>query len=88
MPHLTGWLAKDLSQQELYDSLKNVDADTIVMFNHTIQDGTEAKAFPTDVINGEMCQPLVQGHNPVRTMGGAGLLSALRIRTLFPAARL
>lgn len=70
MPHLTGWLAKDLSQQEIYDSLKNIDADTIVMFNHTIQDGSEVKAFPTDVINGEMCQPPAPGHNPVRTVEG------------------
>ncbi len=70
MPHLTGWLAKDLSQQELYDSLKNIDADTIVMFNHTIQDGSDVKAFPTDVINGEMRQPPAQGHNPVRTVEG------------------
>jgi alpha-L-fucosidase len=70
MPHLTGWLAKDLSQQELYDSLKNIDADTIVMFNHTIQDGSEVKTFPTDVINGEMCQPPTQGHDPVRKVEG------------------
>jgi len=60
----------DLSQQELYDSLKNIDADTIVMFNHTIQDGSDVKAFPTDVINGEMCQPPAQGHNPVRAVEG------------------
>ena len=70
MPHLTGWLAKDLSQQELYDSLKNIDAETIVMFNNTIQDGSVVQAFPTDVINGEMCLPPAQGHNPVRTVEG------------------
>jgi alpha-L-fucosidase len=70
MPHLTGWLAKDLSQQELYNSLKNVHADTIVMFNNTIQDGSVVQAFPTDVINGEMCLPPAQGHNPVRTVEG------------------
>ena len=70
MPHLTGWLAKDLSQQEIYDSLKNIDPDTIVMFNNTIQDGSVVKAFPTDVINGEMCLPPAQGHNPARTVEG------------------
>jgi alpha-L-fucosidase len=70
MPHLTGWLAKDLSQQEIYDSLKNIDTDTVVMFNNTIQDGSVVQAFPTDVINGEMCLPPAQGHNPVRTLEG------------------
>ena len=70
MPHLTGWLAKDLSQQELYDSLKNVHADTIVLFNNTIQDGSVVQASPTDVINGEMCLPPAHRHNPVRTVEG------------------
>jgi alpha-L-fucosidase len=69
MPHHTGWLAKDLSLQEIYDSLKNANADTIVMFNNTIQDGTVVEAFPTDVINGEMCSPPATGHNPNRTIG-------------------
>lgn len=57
MPRHTGWLAEDLSMREIYDSLKNVHAETIVMFNGTIQDGSEVHAFPTDVINGEMCSP-------------------------------
>jgi alpha-L-fucosidase len=68
MPHCVGWLAKDLSQQELYDSLKNINSNTIVMFNNTIQDGSVIKAFPTDVINGEMCSPPKEGHNPWRTI--------------------
>ncbi len=70
MPHMTGWLAKDLSQQEIYDSLKNIDPDTIVMCNNTIQDGSVVRAFPTDVINGEMCLPPAGGHDPVRTVDG------------------
>ena len=70
MPHVTGWLAKDLSQQELYDSLKNVSPNSVVMFNNTIQDGSVIKAFPTDVINGEMCSPPVEGHDPWRTVDG------------------
>jgi hypothetical protein len=69
MPPHTGWLAKDLSLQEIYDSLKNVHADTIVMFNNGIQDGSVVNAFPTDVINGEMCSPPAAGHNPKRTIG-------------------
>ena len=70
MPHCTGWLAKDLSQQELYDSLKNINPHSVVMFNNTIQDGSTLKAFPTDVINGEMCSPPAGGHNPWRTVNG------------------
>ena len=70
MPHHTGWLAKDLSQQEIYDSLKNVNADTIIMFNNAIQDGSVVEAFPTDVINGEMCSPPAAGHDPNRTIDG------------------
>jgi alpha-L-fucosidase len=70
MPHHTGWLTKALSLQEIYDSLKNVNSDTIVMFNDTIQDGRVANAFPTDVINGEMCSPPAAGHNPQRTIDG------------------
>jgi hypothetical protein len=70
MPRHTGWLAEDLSLQELYDSLKNVHAETIVMFNDTIQDGSVVNAFPTDVLNGEMCSPPAGGHNPRRIIGG------------------
>jgi hypothetical protein len=70
MPRHTGWLAEDLSLQELYDSLKNVNQGTIVMFNDTIQDGSVVNAFPTDVLNGEMCSPPAAGHNPRRTIDG------------------
>ena len=70
MPHCTGWLAKDLSQQELYDSLKNINPETVVIFNNTIQDGHVLKAFPTDVVNGEMCAPPVVGHEPWRIVDG------------------
>jgi len=70
MPHSTGWLTKDLSQQEIYDSLKNVSPNSVVMFNNAIQDGSVIKAFPTDVINGEMCSPPVEGHDPWRTVDG------------------
>lgn len=70
MPHRTGWLAKDLSQQEIYDALKNIHPETIVMFNNTIQDGREMKTFPSDVINGEVTPPPVAGHNPVRQVDG------------------
>ncbi len=66
---LTSWLTKDLSLQEIYDSLKNVNPNGIVMFNNGISDGSVLKAFPTDVINGEMYQPPAAGHNPHRKVG-------------------
>ncbi len=69
MPHHTSWLTKDLAQQEIYDSLKNVNPNGIVMFNNSIQDGSNLKAFPTDVINGEMHQPPAAGHNPLFKVG-------------------
>ena len=70
MPHHVGWLAKDLSQQEIYDSLKNVNSESVVMFNQGIGDAQTIKAFPTDVINGEMCSPPATGHQPYRIVDG------------------
>jgi hypothetical protein len=70
MPHHAKWLAKDLEEQEIYDMLKNINPDTVVMFNNAIQDGSRVVAFPTDVINGEMCSPPAGGHNPVRNISG------------------
>jgi hypothetical protein len=64
------WKPPDLSIQEIYDSLKNVNPECIVIFNQHIQDGTKLHYFPTDVINGEMHQPPAGGHNPFRKVGG------------------
>lgn len=63
------WKPGNLSIREIYDSVKNENPDTIVMFNQHIQDGSKLKYFPTDVINGEMHQPPAKGHNPVRKVG-------------------
>ena len=70
MPHITSWLTKDLAHQEIYDSLKKVNPNGIVMLNNSIYDGSVLKAFPTDVINGELHQPPATGHNPVFKVGG------------------
>jgi len=70
MPHQTRWLAKDLSHQELYNMLKNINPACVVILNNNIQDGSVVRAFPTDVINGEMHAPPAAGHQPVRTIGG------------------
>jgi hypothetical protein len=43
-------MAKDLKPQEIYDMLKNINPDTVVIFNNGIQDGSKVCAFPTDVI--------------------------------------
>ncbi len=64
------WKPDDLSIQEIYDSLKNVNPKTVVMFNQHIQDGRQLKYFPTDVLNGEMCLPPAGGHNPRRQVDG------------------
>ena len=69
MPHHTGWLTADLSQQEIYDSLKNVNPRSVVMFNHGIQSGSNV-VFPSDVVNGEMCVPPAGGHNLYRNING------------------
>jgi len=70
MPHQTRWLAKDLSHQELYDMLRHINPECVIILNNNIQDGRVVRAFPTDVINGEMCAPPTGGHDPYRTIGG------------------
>jgi alpha-L-fucosidase len=70
MPHQTRWLAKDLGHQELYDMLRNINPECVIILNNNIQDGSVVRAFPTDVINGEMCAPPAAGHEPCRTLGG------------------
>lgn len=41
-----------------------------MIFNHGIGDGTKRQVFPSDIINGEMCAPPIEGHNPWRTVEG------------------
>ncbi len=64
-----GWLTPDLSQQEIYDSLKNVNPNCIVMVNNGLEDGSVLSGFPSDVVNGEVNLPPAAGHNPIRKVG-------------------
>lgn len=63
------WAPANLSPQEIYDSIKNVSPDAIVMLNQHIQDGSSLRYFPTDVVNGELHHPPPQGHEPYRRVG-------------------
>jgi len=65
-----GWLTPELSVQEIYDALKSVNPECIVIFNQGIQNGTKLRAFPTDAINGEMKSPPAAGHESWRTVNG------------------
>jgi alpha-L-fucosidase len=67
---MMNWATADLKPQEVYDLLKNINPDCVVILNQHVQDGTKINYFPTDVINGEMRSPPAVGHNPVRTVGG------------------
>lgn len=67
---MMNWAPKDLTAREIYDSLKNVNPRTVVIFNQHIQDGRRIKYWPTDVLNGEMVPPPAAGHDPRRTVGG------------------
>jgi len=68
---MPAWIPADLSIQEIYDSLKNVNPDCIVLFNEWRNHASAPIShFPTDVLTGEMHQHHVgDGHNPVRKVG-------------------
>ena len=71
---MMNWAPADLSAQEIYDSLKNVNPNSVVIFNQHIQDGSELRYFPTDVINGEMMPPPTAGHQSIREVNGTRVL--------------
>jgi len=60
----------DLSPQTVYDLLKSLQPDCIVILNQGIQDGSGIVYFPTDVMNGENLLPPVGGHQKERTVEG------------------
>lgn len=66
------WADTALTAQETYNLLKSRNPKTFVHFNQHVQDGSEIRYFPTDVINGEERIPPFTGHNPNRTVDGAG----------------
>jgi hypothetical protein len=67
---MMNWAPPDLSAQEIYDALKSLQPNAVVMFNQHVQDGTEVKYFPTDAVNGELVPPPDTGHDPSRTVDG------------------
>jgi len=64
------WCDTTLSTQEIYDLIKSKNKNTIVHFNQHVQDGSEIKYFPTDILNGEERLPPSSGHISERTVGG------------------
>jgi len=64
------WNTPNLKPQEMYDLIKSKQPKTIIHFNQHVQDGTEIKYFPTDIINGEERVPPASGHQAVRKVDG------------------
>ena len=67
---MMNWAPADLSAQEIYNALKSLQPNAVVMFNQHVQDGTKINYFPTDAVNGELVPPPATGHNPFRTVDG------------------
>ena len=67
---MKNWAPDNLSTQEIYDLLKNLQPDTVVIMNQHIQDGTTIAYFPTDVLNGEVVVPPEKGHQAMREVDG------------------
>lgn len=67
---MMNWAPQDLSPQTVYDLLKSLQPDCVVILNQHIQDGTKMNYFPTDVMNGENLLPPPGGHQKQRTVDG------------------
>lgn len=67
---MMNWAPPDLNTQEIYDTLKSLQPNAVVMFNQHVQDGTKINYFPTDVVNGELVPPPATGHDPLRSVDG------------------
>ena len=66
---MPNWAPADLPPQQIYDALKGLQPDTIVLLNQHVNDGRKIYHFPTDVLNGELTPPPVTGHDPWRKVG-------------------
>jgi alpha-L-fucosidase len=64
------WADTTLTPQESYNLLKNKNPKALVHFNQHVQDGSEIKYFPTDIVNGEERIPPVAGHDSNREING------------------
>ena len=63
------WAPSNLSSQEIYDELKTLQPNCVVIFNQHVQDGKKLAYFPTDVVNGELTLPPESGHTSLRKVG-------------------
>ncbi|NWJ51453.1 MAG: alpha-L-fucosidase [Bacteroidetes bacterium] len=63
------WAYTTLKPQETYNLIKSKNPKTIIHFNQQVQNGTEIKYFPTDILNGEERIPPIAGHQPFRIIG-------------------
>ncbi|NLX99148.1 MAG: alpha-L-fucosidase [Rhodopirellula sp.] len=67
---MMNWAPADLSAQEIYDALKSLQPNAVVMLNQHVQDGTKINYFPTDAVNGELVLPPAGGHDSLRVVDG------------------
>ena len=69
---MPNWFPEDLTVQEIYDMLKDINPDGIVLFNMRNHMKGEGKIvhWPTDVVNGESTQPNSNGYSPWRMVNG------------------
>lgn len=65
---MMNWAPADLGPQQVYDAIKSLQPDSIVLLNQHVQDGRQIKYFPTDILNGELVPPPAEGHHPKRTL--------------------
>ena len=69
---MPNWFPADLTVQEVYDMLKDINPDGIVLFNMRNHMKGEGKIvhWPTDVVNGESTLPNSNGYSPWRMVNG------------------
>ena len=64
------WCDTTLSVGEIYHHIRSINPGAVIHFNQHVQDGTEIRYFPTDILNGEERLPPAAGHNPRRLVNG------------------
>jgi alpha-L-fucosidase len=64
------WAPSDLAPADSYNAIRELQPESVIMFNQHVQDGTTLYYYPTDAINGEERMPPEAGHNPVREVDG------------------
>jgi alpha-L-fucosidase len=67
------WAPENLSPADSYNAIKELQPETVVLFNQHVQDGTTLYYHPTDAVNGEERMPPEEGHNPIREVDGQSI---------------